>query len=243
MLTKRESMSEGYLKIIEQMDKEQKNFLKSKEEEIEEFNSKITNLERLLNESELKNKELQKDIDLLSHVDKQNQDSNLEDMLKMNELKGQLISLQNEIEEIKKDNQIKIKSYIEESIKLKEQIDNYEDRISEYKLVSEENNKNKMKLKELTRLKEKLSDYDNLLIIVDTKTKKIDSLENDKKLLLQTIEKNQKDLIQEKDKSRSLEFDKKRIESELAESKEMINRLESRMSTGLRPRESLVCLN
>ena len=91
-------------------------------------------------------------------------------------------------------------------------------------------------------MKEKISDYENLIMIIESKSKNIENLQNDKKTLLFTLEKIQKELNSEKDKSRSIEFEKKKLEIDFQEAKATIVRLENRLENHQKRKESMVCL-
>ena len=99
---------------------------------------------------------------------------------------------------MKRNNEELILKYQEDNLKLKEKLDIAEDKLIELRNLKTENEKYKGKMKEIQKLKDKLSDYENLMIIIESKTKSIDALQNDKKTLLLNLEKMQKELISEK---------------------------------------------
>ena len=59
-------------------------------------------------------------------------------------------------------------------------------------------------MKEFQKMKEKISDNKNLIMMKEKKTKNIENLQNDNKTLLFTLEQIQKKLNSEKDKSISI---------------------------------------
>ena len=211
-----------------------------KENEIETLNQKIYNCEKSQIEIENKYKDAIREVELAKQNERDTSTIQFEESLKNNELKATILQQKNEIEDMKRNNKILNDIYNEENNKLKDKFELQEDKMIDFKTVQSENEKLKLKLKEYTKLKEKISDYENLLIIIESKSKNLDNMQHEKKTLMLNLEKLQKEVITEKDKYRNLEFEKKKTEIELNDSKNMINRLENRLDNQFRKRDSIV---
>ena len=188
----------------------------------------------------MKYKDTQRELEIAKLNESHSSNISFEESLKNNELKATILQQKNEIEDIKRNNDVLMNSFLEENHKLKEKLEVADDKFLELQFFQNENEKYKLKMKEFQKLKEKISDYENLIIIIESKTKNIESLQNDKKTLLLTLEKIQKDLNNEKDKSRSIQFEKKKLEIELQEANSTILRLENRLENTLKKKDSIV---
>jgi hypothetical protein len=226
--------------MIDQYEKDQKKFLKLKEKEIESLNQKIFNLEKTISEIELKYKDALREAEIAKQNESKTNEFSFEESLKNNELKAKIILQKNEIDDLKRNHEELILKYLEENNKLKEKLEVAEDKLLEVNILKNENEKMKNKVKDYQKLKEKVSDYDNLLMIMNSKTKSIDSLQNDKKTLMMNLDKLQKELITEKDKFRNIEFEKKKLEFDYQEANNLITRLENRLDVQQKKKVSLV---
>jgi chromosome segregation ATPase len=226
--------------LIDQYEKDQKKFLKLKEKEIESLNQKIFNLEKTTNEIELKYKDALRELEMAKQNETKTNEFSFEESLKNNELNAKIMLQKNEIDDLKRNHKELISKYLEENYKLKEKLDVTEDKLLEVNILKNDNEKLKNKIKDYQKLKEKVSDYDNLLIIMNSKTKSIESLQNDKKALMTNLDKLQKELITEKDKVRNFEFEKKKLENDYQEARTLITRLENRLDSQLNKKESIV---
>lgn len=233
-------MDRNYQKVIENYEKEQRKYAKAKEKEIELLNSKVSGLEKNLIELEMKNRELMRELDVARHNESKTSTLSFEESLKNNELKATILLQKNEIEDLKRNNDEMINRYLEENQRLKEKLEVNEDKLVELRNLQNENEKYKSKMKEMQKLKEKISDYENLMIIIESKSKSIESLQNEKKTLLLNLEKLQKDLIGEKDKLRAVEFEKRKLEMDLKEARNLAARLENRLDNQLKRKDSVV---
>lgn len=226
--------------MIEIYEKDQKKFSKLKEKEIESLNQKVSNMEKNIYELEMKYKDALREVEISKQNESKTNEVSFEESLKNNELKAKIILQKNEIEDLRRNNEEIISKYLEENNKLKEKIEVAEDKLVELNILKNENEKMKNKIKDYQKLKEKVSDYDNLLMVINSKTKTIESLQNDKKTLMMNLDKIQKELICEKDKSRNIEFEKKRIEIDLQEAQSLIVRLENRLDAKNKQKDSIV---
>jgi hypothetical protein len=226
--------------MIDLYEKDQKKFLKLKEKEIENLNQKIFNLEKSMNEVELKYKDALREVEIAKQNESKTNEFSFEESLKNNELKAKIILQKNEIDDLKRNHEELILKYWEENNKLKEKLEVAEDKLLEVNILKNDNEKMKNKIKDYQKLKEKVSDYDNLLMIMNSKTKSIESLQNDKKALMMNLDKLQKELITEKDKFRNIEFEKKKLEIDHEEAKNLITRLENRLDTQFKKKDNFV---
>ena len=228
--------------MIEQYERDHRKLNKAKDKEIEILNQKIGQLERAISELDMKYKDTSRELEIAKSNEIHTSSISFQESLKNNELKATIQQQRNEIEDLKKNNKVLINDYLEENQKLKEKLEIADDKFLDIQSLQSENDKYKLKMKEFQKMKEKISDYENLIMIIESKSKNIENLQNDKKTLLFTLEKIQKELNSEKDKSRSIEFEKKKLEIDFQEAKATIVRLENRLENHQKRKESMVCL-
>ena len=91
----------------------------------------------------------------------------------------------------------------------------------EYKNVHNENEKLKSKIKEYNLMKDKIKDYDDIVITLEFKNKQIEKLISEKQTSSLQIEKLNKEITVEKEKCRNLNYEKKKYELELNDLKDV----------------------
>ncbi len=185
-------------------------------------------LERRNTEYEVKYKDLFRELESLKSNSKFG-GMNVHESLVNNELESRLQQRENELEDKKKEFEMMERHFTEERNNLKEKLNVMQDKLLELKTVNSDNEKLKMKIKELLPFKDKCFDYDNLVISLEARNKQIENFNNEKKKLLETIEKLQKDVNTEKEKYRQLEYDKKKMEFEFNDIKKDMSRMEHQL--------------
>ena len=70
--------------------------------------------------------------------------------------------------------------FTDERNKLKDKINDLQDKVRDFKALNAENEKLKLKIKELLPFKEKCFDYVNLLISLEVRNKQVENLNNEK---------------------------------------------------------------
>lgn len=103
----------------------------------------------------------------------------------------------------------------------------YEERLHELKALSSENEKLKMKIKEFTFMKDKSFNFEDYLNNIEQKNKLIENSVKEKQDLMQQLEKIKKELLNEKERNKLIEQDRKRLEFENQDFKDM-NKFEKR---------------
>ena len=215
-------------KKLEEYEKDQKKYISEKERELTDIKQKNIDLEKRNNEFEVKYKDLFRELDLLKSNAKFG-GMNMQESLVNNELETKLHQKENELEDKKKEYELIERRFNDDRNKLKEKISELQDKLRDLKILNSENDKLKTKIKELVPFKEKCFDYDNLVISLEARNKQIENLNNEKKKMLDTIEKIQKDMNIEKDKYRQLEYEKKKMEFEFHDIKKDMSRMETQM--------------
>ena len=182
---------------------------------LKELNKKIKDLEN-------KNQEYLVEIYALKKANSKklkDQENILSESILQNNLQNQIHLKENEIIENKKEHELLMKRYVDENYRLKESVDIFEEKLVEYTDIKNENEKLKKKAKELEILKEKMSSHEKSVLDLQNKNSQIDILTKEKQNYIQSVDKLQKDIISEKDKSRLSETEKKKLENELIDSK------------------------
>jgi len=121
------------------------------------------------------------------------------------------------------------KHLVSENNKLKEKNNLLQDKVIELKNISNDNEKLKVKIKELLQFKEKCIDYDNLVIYLEQRNKQVENLNLEKKKFVETIQNLQREFKEEKEKFRQLEFEKKKIEFEFNDIRNNMSRIETQL--------------
>jgi hypothetical protein len=220
-------------KKCEELIKEKENLLKSlqeSEKEISLMKEKQITSERNYSELEFKYKDSTRENEYLKNSNKSNikvQEELLNESILINQLKTQLSQKDMEIEDIKKDYELQIKSYNDKITQLSEKLEVYSDKISAMKSLSNENEKLKIKIKELSLLKDKQMEYDEMVLNLESKIRMIDTLNKEKQSYISQLEKANKDMLTEKEKCRQSEYERKRLEFELNDLKKENSRMEN----------------
>jgi hypothetical protein len=199
------------------------------EKENSYLRQKLNNIEKSFSELEYQYKDSRTEILNLKTSTKSNiqvQEELLQESFLIAELKNQISNKEMEMEDLKKDHDLQIKSLNEIINTLNEKLEIYEDKLSSMKNLSNENEKLKIKIKELSFLKEKQLEYDELVLNVETKSRTIDNLIKEKQTYISQIEKSNKEILSERDKYRQAEYERKKLDFELKDLRGEYNRLE-----------------
>lgn len=182
---------------------------------LKEFKKKIKDLDN-------KNQEYLVEINALKKANSKklkDQENIVSESILQNNLQNLLHLKENEIIENKKEHELLMKRYVDENYRLKESVDVFEEKLVEYTDIKNENEKLKKKAKELEILKEKMSFQEKSVLDLQNKNSQIDILTKEKQNYILSLDKLQKDIISEKDKSRLSESEKKKLENELIDLK------------------------
>ena len=201
-----------------------------------DFQSYLIELEdqhiKKLKELELKNQEYLNEIDALKKAfekKQKDQENFLSESILHSNLHHLLHLKENEINEIKKEHELLLKKYIDENNNLKENVDFLEEKIVEYNDLKNENERLKKKAKELEILKEKMINQEKSALEIQNKNTQIDTLTKEKQKYIQSVDKLQKDIIAEKDKNRSVDNERRKLENEIIDLKRENNKLNKRL--------------
>lgn len=224
--------SNQYLKIKEDFERDKNLLVREitlKDKENSEFKSKIESLTNAYNDLDLRLKDKEREYEIYKSgqiAQMKAQEDLLSDNFSTSELRNVLISKEMEIVDLKRDYEFNAKRSDEETKKLKEKLDSYEDKLQDYKSLKAQNDKLNSKIKEMNLLKDKSSNYDTLQKTLEQKNSQIESLLKDKTLFAQNLEKLNKELNQEKEKCRTIEFEKRKLEYDLNDMKKDVSRYE-----------------
>jgi DNA repair exonuclease SbcCD ATPase subunit len=179
-------------------------------------------LMKKMKELEVKNQEYLGEIEALKKANEKklkDQENFISESIVHNNLQHLLHLKENEINELKKEHEILMKRYVDENYRLKENVDILEEKILEFNDLKSESDKLKKKAKELEILKEKMAQHEKSVLDIQSKNSQIDALTKEKQNYIQSVDKLQKDIINEKEKSRSIENERRRLENELIDIK------------------------
>ena len=199
-----------------------------KEKELSDVKLKNIEIEKKNSELEVKYKDLFRELELLKSNTKFG-GMNKHESLVNNELETKLHLKENELEDEKKEFEFMKNHFTDERNKLKDKINDLQDKVRDFKALNAENEKLKLKIKELLPFKEKCFDYDNLVISLEARNKQVENLNNEKKKMLDSLEKIQKEINVEKDKYRQLDYEKKKMELEFNDIKKDVSRMETQL--------------
>jgi hypothetical protein len=194
------------------------------------LNEKNELLEKKYTDLELKFKDREREFDLIKKSQNYHlkfQEEMLNDDITITDLKNQILQKDIEINEIKRESELNLQTSFEEIKKLKEKLETYEERLSEFKTLKIQNEKLNTKIKELLIIREKNEDYEELKNLLENKNKQIEKHLKEKTYLSSQIEKLNKDILTEKEKSRQAEYDRKKMDYDLNEIKKECTRLEN----------------
>ena len=230
-------INEKMHKKIEELEKEKMNLLKTVnncEMDKTEEKNKYNKLENKIKEIEFQYKDSLRQIELnkISNNNSiQMKEEMLEESLNINRMKNLVESKYLEIEDLNSEIDLIKKFNIEEVNKLKEKLEKYEEKIAFNRNLSNDNDKLKNKIKELQLFKENQSQYDELVLSLESKSRIIDSLIKEKQGFISQNEKYTKDILQEKDKNRQTEYNMKKIDYDINELKNEKSKLENMLKT------------
>jgi hypothetical protein len=226
-----------YIKKMDFEENEKKKLLSIIELLKKEVSSYIEKNEELSNNQldlELKYKDCLREIEILNRNNKNQFSAQVEsynDVLQVATLRNELMKKELEIEEIKRDYELDLKRYSDELYKSRQKMEVLEDKIENLKYFQYENEKLKIKIKEFNMFKDKISDYDNLVSCVESKNLQIEKLIKEKQNLLLQNENTIKELLQEREKLKLVEFEKKKLDYELYDIKKDFSWFEPRRNS------------
>lgn len=209
------------------------NNMEALEKDIENLNVKNEELTNDLLELEMKYRDVMRENESLKKNINQHyqlEEESYNDAVTITNLKNELMKKELEIEEIKKDHDLYLKRLKEDLAKMNMVKESLEDRLEEFKSIKFENDKLKLRIKELNLNKDKLNSYDNMVIAIEGKNKQIECLIKEKQSLILQTEKLIKENQADKEKLKEIEYEKKKIEYELYDMRSEIRTL-SRRST------------
>lgn len=152
------------------------------------------------------------------------------DAIIITQLKNELMKKELEIEDVKRDNELSVKRLKEDIVKLHNEKDKLEDKLEEFKNVKFENEKFKLKIKELNLIKEKLQEYENISLTIEIKNKQIENLIKEKQNFINETENLIKENLADKEKIKDIEFEKKKLEYEVYDLKKDLRKSSRRGS-------------
>lgn len=175
-----------------------------------------------IKELEQKNQEYLNEIDALKRANEKkirDQENMISESIVHNNLQHLLHLKENEINELKKEHELLMKRYVDENFRLKENIDVLEEKVVELGDLKIEIDKLRKKAKELEIVKDKLAQHEKTVLEIQTKNTQIDSLTKEKQNYILSVDKLQKDIINEKDKFRTVENERRKLENEIIDLK------------------------
>lgn len=202
--------------------------------EVNNYSEKNEDLSNNLLDLELKYKDCLREIEILNRNNKYQLSAQVEsynDVLQVASLRNELMKKELEIEEIKRDYELDLKRYSDELLKSRQKMEVMEDKIENLKYFQYDNEKLKIKIKEFNMFKDKIADYDNLVSCVESKNIQIEKLIQEKQNLLLQNENTIKELLQEREKLKLIEFENKKLDYELYDIKKDFSRFEPRRNS------------
>lgn len=225
-------LNEKLNKKIEENEKEKANLLKAindYENKIREEKNKNSNLEMRISELENKQKDFLREIEMSRSNDNMNkmQQEMMEESMLISQLRSDLKSKELELEDKNREiiHQKKLQS--EEIARLQEKLDNMHEKVISSKDQGSEIEKLRTKVKELQVFRDKQSDFDEIVMSLESKTRMVDNLVQEKQAINSQLEKYSKEILNEKDKVRKKEYELKQVNYDLQEIKKENARLES----------------
>lgn len=245
-MSKTFSVIEKLNKKIEVVEKEKGGYVKTVsqlEKAIVELQSQNGSLKDALHHNQIQVKDLIREIEILKDNHSQNflaHEDLLIDSINNNLMKTQLNQKEVEIEETKRESDKLIKKYLDEMDYLKEIIEQHEDRQIEIKAIVNENERLKIRNKELSNQKEQYLDVGDLRNTLEKQIETIDTLTRDKSTYILQIEKLNDEYVQAKEKISIVEFERKKLQYELEETKKDVIRLENHNRRKENPRHESI---
>jgi hypothetical protein len=181
----------------------------------EEVNNQLVDLE-------LKYKDAFREIEILRINLKNNiqaERASYDDAVVISNLKAEILKRDFEIQDIKINNELGLKSANDEISRLRIKVETLEDKLDVFKSTHYENEKLKLKIKELNIIKEKLNDYEVMESNLESKNRQIEKLIKEKQHFIAQTEKLMKENMTEREKHRQVDYEKKKLENEFKEIK------------------------
>lgn len=220
-------------KKIEDLDNDKRNLLKTlsiNEQDLEDCRDKNKSLSKLLKDSEFKNSDLMREIEMLKNsnedIMKAHQET-YQDVLKIDQFKKQIMEKDMEIEKINSEHKNQIRTYLDKISKLDEVIFHLNHKDEEYLSIRDENEKLKLKNKEFHTLREKLVDHEDLVKKSERQYNIIETINVEKSAMQSEIEKLNSEVFAEKEKFRIVESKNSQLEFEIEEMQNYIDSLKS----------------
>jgi hypothetical protein len=182
-----------------------------------ELSKKNEETNNQLIDMELKYKDSLREIEILKMNFKNNlqaEKDSFDDALIITNLKEDVLKREFEIEDIKLSNELSLKNANDEIIRLKNKLETLDDKIDVLKSTQYENEKLKLKIKELHIVKDKLADYEVLEANLEAKNRQIEKLIKEKQGFIMQTDKLMKENMTEREKHRQVDYEKKKLESE-----------------------------
>lgn len=212
----------NYCKNIESMDKEI-SLVKMKNEE----------LQNELLDLGFKYRDVLRDNELLKSSANQNnqheEDAYYNSVL-ITQLKNDLFKKDIELDDLRRDNELIQKRNKTEVDRLSVIIENLEQKVDEMKSVKFDNEKLKLKIKEMNINKEKIVAYDHLEQSLEAKNKQIENLMKEKQMMMAQSEKLVKENNEVREQLKDAAFQKKKLEFDLGDMKKEITHINKRVS-------------
>jgi hypothetical protein len=203
------------------------------ERQISELKDKNEELTDELLELELRYRDVLRENESLKYSSSkhyQMEQDSYNDAILITQLKNELMKRELEIEDVKRDNELSVKRLKEDIVKLHNEKDKLEDKLEEFKNVKFENEKFKLKIKELNLIKEKLHEYENISLTIEVKNKQIENLIKEKQNFINETENLIKENLADKEKIKDIEFEKKKLEYEVYDLKKDLRKSSRRGS-------------
>jgi hypothetical protein len=179
----------------------------------EETNNQLVDLE-------LKYKDALREVEILKINFKNNQQAEIDsydDAVVITTLKEEILKREFEIEDIKMSDELNLKNANEEISRLKTKLETLEDKIDVLKSTQYENEKLKLKIKELGIVKDKLADYEVLESNLEAKNRQIEKLIREKQGFIEQTDRLMRENMTEREKHRQIDYEKKKLEGEFRE--------------------------
>ena len=206
--------------------------IKDNDAKIANLKQYIETLEKSKASIELKYNDKEREIEMLKKSQSNNyqiQEQLINNTIAHSELRTEINEKNIEIEELKKEISLTNDRAKEKIKKLTESLELAKDKIADFETKQLQYDKLTIKYKELqTVAKSKGYTKEEMTNVLEEKNKAIDILMKEKKTLLTQIEKLNKDILAEKEKSTKMDFEKRKLEYEISDMKSEINKIKER---------------
>ena len=208
---------------IKKFDQEYKEQNKILEEEITELREEMESKNRIIIDYITKIKEFSSELQSYKEIIEDFEINEFEEKLS---LKEKIAQNEKEIELLKEEFEKKERTFMEENQFYKEKVENYHKIIQKNKNLKKINKELKSTLSEYDKYKNKVLDYDNLVVTLKSVRIKSEDYINQIKSFRMNIEELIKNLNEEKKKTQRYEFEKNIVEIKFNELKENYQKLE-----------------